>query len=129
MKLATTARTLFVGDGMEKVDLHAAARKGGFAELPAGLVTAEALTARNASGNTPLHIAAKYGHLSQLPVELLIPDLLLVKNDAGYTPLHLAAREGSLSEVPPVSPYPGKFAVSLQQRAHAPAPSGRLRLP
>src|SRR5688572_16851295 len=99
MMLATPTGIFFPRAGMDKVDLHAAARQGGFAELPATLLTAENLTARNASGNTPLHIAAKYGHLGQLPATLLTPELLLRKNDAGYTPLHLAAREGTLAQV------------------------------
>ena len=76
-----------------------AIRGGTMAALPAGEITGEALTRRNASGNTPLHLAAKHGRLRDLPPGMLTRDHLTLRNDAGYTPLHHAALGGHLDQV------------------------------
>ena len=70
---------------MDTFDLHAAARHGTLANVPASALTADALTARNAAGNTPLHVAARSGHLREIPGSLLTMETLTVKNDAGYS--------------------------------------------
>ena len=70
---------------MAYLDLQAAASAGTLRQFPPSALTAAALSARNAAGNTAMHMAAKYGGLQDLPPALVTAELLSLRNDAGYT--------------------------------------------
>lgn len=60
----------------------------------------QAMSLKDANGQTPLHFAADGGHLDQVPKALLTAQSMSLKDANGLTPLHFAARESHLDQVP-----------------------------
>ena len=91
-----------------------AIRQGTLGALPAGELTAAALTARNASGNTPFHLAARNGRLRDLPADgfqgkatEIVAALVAENGD----PVAAAARNGLGEETPKWNPQIGRAHV------------------
>ena len=81
--------------------LHVAAFNGHLDQIPAALLTGEALREETSAGDTVFHAAAISGHLEQVPAELLVYENLSIPSKTGFTAIHAAAETGQLGKIPP----------------------------